>query len=145
MYGYNVPMPCCKSRRKKTEHSKNMEVWKMNELNVKVGDKVLLTYSAYCKQYREIVEVINVTPTGRINIDGINVQFDKYGRRMGKRDFSSEFYQISFVTEEQIAEILENQKRNSIINKAVRLCQKVNEKNLTYEQALKLIGIFENI
>lgn len=117
----------------------------MNELNVKVGDKVLLTYSAYCKQYRKIVEVINVTPTGRINIDGINVQFDKYGRRMGKRDFSSEFYQISFVTEEQIAEILKNQKRNSIINKAVRLCQKVNEKNLTYEQALKLIGIFENI
>ena len=39
-------------------------------------------------------------------IPGINVQFDKYGRRMGKRDFSSEFYQISFVTEEQIAEIL---------------------------------------
>ena len=145
MYGYNVPMPCCKSRRKKTEHSKNMEIWKMNELNVKVGDKVLLTYSAYCKQYRKIVEVINVTPTGRIKVEGVNIQFDKYGRRMGKRDFSSEFYQISFVTEEQIAEILENQKRNSIINKAVRLCQKVNEKNLTYEQALKLIGIFENI
>lgn len=25
MYGYNVPMPCCKSRRKKAEHNKNME------------------------------------------------------------------------------------------------------------------------
>ena len=122
-----------------------MEELKMNELNVKVGDKVLLTYSAYCEQRQKIVKVINVTPTGRIKVEGVNIQFDKYGRRMGKRDFSSEFYQISFVTEEQIAEILENQKRNSIINKAVRLCQKVNEKNLTYEQALKLIGIFENI
>lgn len=116
----------------------------MNELNVKVGDKVLLKYSAYCEQHQKIVEVINVTPTGRIKVRGVNVQFDKYGRRMGKRDFSSEFYQISFVTEEQIAEILENQKRNSTINKAVRLCQNVNGKNLTYEQALKLIGIFES-
>lgn len=117
----------------------------MSELNVKVGDKVLLTYSAYCEQYQKIVNVINVTPTGRIKVDGINVQFDKYGRRMGKRDFSSEFYQISFVTEEQIAEIEKNQKRHSTIGKAVRLCQKVNEKSLTYEQALKLIDIFENV
>ena len=121
-----------------------MEELKMNELNVKVGDKVLLTYSAYCEQRQKIVKVINVTPTGRIKVEGVNIQFDKYGRRMGKRDFSSDFYQISFVTEKQIAEILENQKRNSIINKAVRLCQKVNGKNLTYEQALKLISIFEN-
>lgn len=116
----------------------------MNELNVKVGDKVLLTYSSYCKQHQRIVEVINVTPTGRIKVDGINVQFDKYGRRMGKRDFSSEFYQISFVTEKQIVEILENQKRNSTINRAVRLCQMANEKSFTYEQALKIICIFEN-
>ena len=116
----------------------------MNELNVKVGDKVLLTYSAYCKQHQKIVNVINVTPTGRIKVDGINAQFDKYGRRMGKMDFSSEFYQISFVTVEQIAEILENQKRNSTINKAIRLCQMANEKSFTYEQALKIICIFEN-
>ena len=93
----------------------------MNELNVKVGDKVLLTYSAYCEQRQRIVKVINVTPTGRIKVEGVNIQFDKYGRRMGKRDFSSDFYRISFVTEKQIAEILENQKRNSTINKAAAL------------------------
>ena len=114
----------------------------MNELNVKVGDKVLLTYSVYCKQYQKIVEVINVTSTGRIKVDGINVPFDKFGRRMGKRDFSSDFYQITFVTEEQIAEIVEKQKRDSTINKAVGLCLKVKEKNLTYEQALRIISVF---
>ncbi len=36
----------------------------MDELNVKVGDKVLLKYSTYCKQYEKIVEVVKVTPTG---------------------------------------------------------------------------------
>lgn len=115
----------------------------MCELNVKVGDKVLLTYSAYCKQYQKIVEVTKVTPTGRIKVNGLNVQFDKYGRKMGNNSFGSEFYQISFVTEEQIIEIEENQKKDSIINKAVRLCQKVNDKSLTYEKALEIINIFE--
>lgn len=107
----------------------------MSELNVKVGDKVLLTYSAYCKQYQKIVEVTKVTPTGRIKVEGLNVQFDKYGREMGSSGFCSEFYKISFVTEEQIIEIEENQKKKSIINKAVRLCQKVNERSFTYIQA----------
>lgn len=115
----------------------------MNELNVKIGDKVLLRYSAYCKQYEKIVEVVKVTPTGRIKVSGLDVQFDKYGQKMGNRSFCSEFYQISSVTEEQIIEIEENQKKNSIINKAYRLCQKVNEKSLTYEQALKIIDIFD--
>lgn len=116
----------------------------MNELNVKVGDKVLLRYSAYCKQYEKIVEVVKVTPTGRIKVSGVNVQFDKYGQRMG-RDFCSEFYEISFVTEEQIIEFMERQRKSSIINKAVKMCQKVNEKGLTYEQALKIINVFDGI
>ena len=115
----------------------------MNELNVKVGDKVLLTYSAYCKQHQKIVEVTKVTPTGRIKVNGLNVQFDKYGQKMGSHGFCSEFYQISFVTEEQISEFREKQRRNSIINKAVKLCQQVNEKSLTYDQALEIISILE--
>lgn len=115
----------------------------MNELNVKVGDKVLLTYFAYCKQHQKIVEVTKITPTGRIKVNGLNVQFDKYGQKIGSNGFCSEFYQISFVTEEQISEFREKQRRNSIINKAVKLCQQANEKNLTYDQALEIISILE--
>lgn len=117
----------------------------MNELNVKVGDKVLLRYSAYCKQYEKIVEVIKVTPTGRIKVSGLNVQFNKYGQRMRNRGFCSEFYEISSITEEQIIEFMERQRKNSIINKAVKICQKASEKSLTYEQALKIISVFDGI
>lgn len=115
----------------------------MSELNVRVGDKVLLRYSAYYKEYEKIVEVVKVTPTGRIKVNGVDVQFDKYGQRMGKRDFCSEFYQINSVTEEEILEIKKKQRGNSIINKAYRLCQNVKRDSLTYEQALKIIGVFE--
>jgi len=117
----------------------------MNELNVKVGDKVLLKYSAYYKQYEKIVEVVKVTPTRRIKVGGLGVQFNKYGQRMGDRGFCSGFYEISSVTEEQIIEFMERQRKSSIINKAVKMCQKVSEKNLTYEQALKIISVFDGI
>lgn len=117
----------------------------MNELNVKAGDKVLLRYSAYCKQYEKIVEVVKVTPTGRIKVSGLDVQFDKYGQKMGNRGFCSEFYQISSVSEEQIIEIVERQRKSAIVNKAVKMCQKVSEKSLTYEQAIKIISIFDGI
>jgi len=122
-----------------------MEEMTMSELNVKVGDKVLLKYSVYCKQYEKIVEVVKVTPTGRIKVGGLDVQFDKYGQKMGNRGFCSEFYQISSVTEEQIIEFTERQRKSSIINKAVKMCQKVSEKSLTYEQALKIISVFDGI
>lgn len=117
----------------------------MNELNVKVGDKVLLKYSAYCKQYEKIVEVIKITQTGRIKVSGLDVQFDKYGQKMGNKSFCSEFYQISSITEEQIIEFTERQRKNLIISKAVKMCQKVSEKSLTYEQALKIISFFDDI
>lgn len=115
----------------------------MNELNVRVGDKVLLRYSSYCRQYEKIVEVVKVTPTGRIKVNGVDVQFNKYGQRIGKRDSYSGFYEISPATEEEIIEFKEKQRKNSIINKAVGLCQKVNKDNLTYEQALEIIEVFE--
>lgn len=115
----------------------------MSELNVKVGDKVLLKYSGYYKTYEKIVEVVKVTPTGRIKVSGLDIQFDKYGQKMGNRSFCSEFYQISSVTEEQIVEFMERQRKSSIINKAYSLCQKVNKNSLTYEQALEIIGIFQ--
>lgn len=115
----------------------------MNELNVKVGDKVLLRYSAYCKQYEKIVEVVKVTPTGRIKVGGLNVQFNKYGQKMGDRSFSSEFYQISSITEQQVIEIEEKQRKNSTIKRAYRLCQNVEENSLLYEQALKIIEVLE--
>lgn len=113
----------------------------MNELNVKVGDKVLLKYSYHCRDYEKIEEVVKVTPTGRIKINGVNVQFDKYGSQMGQRGFCSEFYQISSITEEEIIEFKERQRKNSLISKAYNLCHNINKENLTYEQALRIVEI----
>lgn len=111
----------------------------MAELNVKVGDKVLLSGGSPLNRVEEIREVIKVTPTGRIRISGSGSQFDKYGREMGSRDLWNSSYYIFVPTEEDIERV----KKNNAIKKAVSLCGEVNKKNITYEQAEKLIEILE--
>lgn len=53
----------------------------MKELNVKVGDKVIVRSNLSSDR---IATVVKATPTGRIRIDtNQGVQFDKYGIEMG--------------------------------------------------------------
>lgn len=109
----------------------------MSELNVNVGDKVLYRGGSPLNYVEEIREVTKITPTGRIRISRCDSQFDKYGREMGGGDWYS--YSIVIPTEEDIERV----KKNNAIKKAVSLCGEVNKKNITYEQAEKLIEILE--
>ena len=49
----------------------------MEELKVKVGDKVLYRLWTFSGTVERIETVTRVTPTGRIRIDGSGSQFDK--------------------------------------------------------------------
>ena len=109
----------------------------MSELNVKVGDKVLYKGGRNCIE--EIREVIKITPTGRIRISGSSSQFDKYGSEMGNRNAWIPSHCITVATKEDIERV----KRNDTVRKAVFLCNKADNKNITYEQAKKIVEILE--
>ena len=53
----------------------------MEQLNVKVGDKVLMSGGYTYNHYERICEVEKVTSTGRIILKGRPEQFDKYGEK----------------------------------------------------------------
>lgn len=112
----------------------------MAELNVKVGDKVLYSGGYSYNSFEKISEVVKVTPTGRIKIKDSVSQFDKYGNEMGKKDRWTSHSRISELTEEDCERV----KKNNAIFKAVYLCGKVDKKNMTYEQAVKIIEILGN-
>lgn len=105
------------------------------ELNVKVGDKVLYHFSHYSANVEKIVNVIRVTPTGRIRIDYCDTTFDKYGNQMGYEAFSG-FACLSIPSEEDYRRI----KEHSIIQKALSLMKNAKP---SYEQAVKIIEILK--
>lgn len=107
----------------------------MEELKVKVGDKVLYNHWHFGTT-EEIVTVTKVTPTGRIKIDFCDTQFDKYGRQIGKRDSYSNS-SISIPTEEDYKRIMQRR----VISKAESLMKNTK---VTYEQAVEIIKILED-
>ena len=113
----------------------------MNELNAKVGDKLLYRWGYSHNRVEKIVTVTRVTPTGRIRIDYNDEQYDKYGNKIGKRDIWSCGSSLSIPTEEDYERI----KKNNAINKALRIIEKINKDNLDYDKALKIIEIFEGV
>lgn len=113
----------------------------MEELNVKVGDKVLYYGGSLFNPVEKITTVTKVTPTGRIRIDCNDCQYNKYGMEMGNKDIWSGNSKIRPYTEEDAKRIIEN----NVIKKAVSLCGKVNKSNLSYDQAAKIIEILGSV
>lgn len=108
----------------------------MNELNVKVGDKVLVRNSA--KEYIAIVS--KVTPTGRIKTDRTgDTQFDKYGRQMGGDIWYKSYIRIP--SEEDCKRL----KEMAIKRKALNLMNTYNMDNISVEQAEQIIAILDII
>ena len=110
----------------------------MDELNVKVGDELLLS-SGYGYSSRErIVTVIKVTPAGRIKVNGMDCTFDKYGREMGTKSIWAARSYLKIPTKED----MERVDNNNTIRKAIIIINKL-EKNLTLAQARKIIDFFD--
>ena len=106
------------------------------ELNVKIGDKVLYRLWNFSGTVERIETVTRVTPTGRIRIDGSGSQFDKYGREMGCDSWRGGA-RLSIPTEEDYKRIEEN----AVISKALSLMEKLNKKTLPYDKAVKIVEI----
>jgi hypothetical protein len=107
----------------------------MAELNVKVGDKLILHGSS-----KHVVTVTRVTPTGRIRIDKSGSQFDKYGWEMAGSDVWHHRLFLSEPTENEIQEIKETKTKN----KALHLMREMKQSDLDYAQAVKIIEILES-
>lgn len=111
----------------------------MEELNVKVGDKLRYCGGSIYNRVEKIVTVRKVTPTGRIRIDCNDSQYDKYGNEMGKGGTWSRYSTLRIPTEEDYKRIKEHNAKA----KALLLIRKLDMHNISYEQAVKIIEILE--
>lgn len=108
-----------------------------NQLNVKVGDEVIVTkYRSGFGSTERIDTVTKVTPTGRIRILSSSSQFDKFGKEIGtaKWDFSAE---LRIPTDEDRKRI----KESNTINMANRLMEKAVKSGISYSDAVSIIGV----
>lgn len=97
----------------------------MEELNVKVGDKVLVSKGSRYKNNDFIAEVEKVTSTGRIRLsDRDSTQFDKYGREMGITSYYP--YRLSIPTKEDYKRV----ERNKLVGKILYNIRSLNTDNL---------------
>lgn len=102
--------------------------------NLRVGDKVV-----YCDRFgEEICEVVRITPTGRIRVSGHeNIQFDKYGLKMGSdRGYPASIKQAN---QQEIEKIQQYQ----VKIKAYKKMQITRFDDITYEQAVKILKILD--
>lgn len=113
----------------------------MEELKVKVGDKLLYTHSSRGVKREKIVEVTKVTPTGRIRINNDDSQYDKYGEKMGDHNIWTGHSCLRKLTEEDYIRI----KKNNVIAKAKIVLQNIRLEDITYEKALKIIEMFGDV
>ena len=111
----------------------------MNELNVKVGDKVLFTSVFQGKTAEKITKVTRITPTGRIRVEiAPEIMFTKCGHEMGRQHGLYTARCISALTPEKEKEIREREILNTC-KRAFDLCKD----KLTVKQAtdiLKILG-----
>lgn len=105
----------------------------MEVLNVKVGDKVLVSKGSRYKNNDFIAEVEKVTSTGRIRLtptgrtrlsDRDSTQFDKYGREMGITSYYP--YRLSIPTKEDYKRV----ERNKLVGKILYNIRSFNTDNL---------------
>lgn len=110
-------------------------------MDVKVGDKVLVSRGFRWKDSDFIDEVAKVTPTGRVRLKRIdNYQFDKNGNQMGgSRDIWSHSYKISIPTPEDYERI----ERNKLIDHITYQMSKLNRKDIEIldEKTLQILNL----
>lgn len=107
----------------------------MEELNVKVGDKLLFTSIFQGTRTEKITKVIKVTPTGRIRVEiAPEIQFNKDGSERGRLRGIYTLRSLSILTPEKEKELNEAA--------VIRRCRAVFDKtDLTYKQAQRILSI----
>lgn len=111
----------------------------MEELKVKVGDNLLLRITGW-NNTEKIVHVVKVTPTGRIRISGFSdLQFDKYGNKIGRDCFSTTRYTLKIPNEEDYKRVREQ----NTINEAYNLLKNIKLEDIDYDTACHLIELIK--
>ena len=108
----------------------------MQELNVKVGDKVLYQYRVAEIEYEMVATITAVIKDKLIRIDKNYRLYDKFGNEVKEKDYGSK---ISCLTDEDIKRI----EQKEAIKQAYELMQ-IKAREITYEQALKIIEVLED-
>lgn len=98
----------------------------MEALNVKVGDKVLVSKGGMYESDDFIAEVEKVTPTGMIKLSRLNnpLSFNKYGKQIGSASYFP--YRLSIPTEEDYKRI----EKNKLVGKILYNIRSINTDNL---------------
>lgn len=98
----------------------------MEILNVKAGDKVLVSKGSRYKNEDFIAEVEKVTPTGMIKLSKLSnpISFNKYGRQIGVKSYFP--YELSIPTEEDYKRV----KKNKLVGKILYNIRSLNTDNL---------------
>ena len=103
----------------------------MEVLNVKVGDKVLVSSRRgrgedFIAEVEKVTSTgrIRLTPTGRIRISNSSIQFDKYGREMGNNIYYP--HKLSIPTKEDYKRV----ERNKLVGKILYNIRSFNTDNL---------------
>lgn len=110
----------------------------MNELNLKIGDEVLITNGLPTED--KIGTVIKITPTGRIKLDiYTDYQFDKYGRQMGNRDIWSRSKSIRIPDKKDYNRV----HKNEIIGHIYSKIKQTNIQNF-YDTNINTLEILNN-
>mgnify|MGYP000513673380 FL=1 len=110
----------------------------MNELKLKIGDKVLITNGLPTED--KIGTVIKITPTGRIKLDiYTDYQFDRYGRQMGNRDIWSRSKSIRIPDKEDYNRV----HKNEIVGHIYSKIDQLNTQNL-YDTNISTLEILDN-
>lgn len=108
----------------------------MNELNVKVGDKVILRSYCFGAMEDKIATVSKVTPSGRICVKECgDTKFNKYGSQMGTTG-SWHRSSLEELTPQKEKEIREK-------NTIRKCCKAMEETVLSYEKAVQILKILE--
>lgn len=98
----------------------------MEILNVKVGDKVLVSKGGMYKSDDFITKVEKVTPTGMIKLTRSNspLSFNKYGKQIGSAGYFP--YRLSIPTKEDYKRI----EKNKLVGKILYSIRSLNTDNL---------------
>lgn len=110
----------------------------MNELKLKIGDKVLITNGLPTED--KIGTVTKITPTGRIKLDiYTDYQFDRYGRQMGNRDIWSRSKSIRIPDKEDYNRV----HKNKIVGHIYSKIDQLNTQNL-YDTNISTLEILDD-
>ena len=110
----------------------------MNELKLKIGDKVLITNGLPTED--KIGTVTKITPTGRIKLDiYTDYQFDRYGRQMGNRDIWSRSKSIRIPDKEDYNRV----HKNEIVGHIYSKINQLNIQNL-YDTNISTLEILDD-